>query len=373
MQRQHAFQRRYGQNPGGQAASQDGPKVYGKAPISFKSQAPPDLLPVGRQAAPSRAPPQIMPTDLPSAGVVQMGRRAGQSREPSRGSAVSMGDGFPPASSSNAGAFIPANAFSGARVGYYFSAGAMGLGYYQDKPTGGTAAGGRRKLTVVTPRQAPAAPPAAAQLASPLAPPQGMSKAQYARERWAAAQQWDEEQANKPGKVVAPWGQDPAPGDFMPPLPGGRAPLSPAEKIKADRKFGNDSDDDWASPISKNAQNQRAFAGLPADRSKQGMLPTSPISPIGPNPALIQEGAAYIRCIEKAGDVPGYEYLRGNQGLGYYIKDQGTNVAPEARPAAGKPLAGPGGRAPPRRAGGGGGGEIIGGGIASRHKPTDLW
>ena len=105
------------------------------------------------------------------------------SREPSRGSAVSMGDGFPPASSSNAGAFIPANAFSGARAGYYFSAGAMGLGYYQDKPTGGTAAGGRRKLTVVTPRQAPAAPPAAAQLASPLAPPQGMSKAQYARER----------------------------------------------------------------------------------------------------------------------------------------------------------------------------------------------
>ena len=48
---------------------------------------------------------------------------------------------------------------------------------------------------------------------------------------------------------------------------------------------------------------------------------------------LLHSGEAYVRCIKKQGDIPGYEYKRGDQGIGYY-RVEGVGP-PHKKPAAG--------------------------------------
>lgn len=55
------------------------------------------------------------------------------------------------------------------------------------------------------------------------------------------------------------------------------------------------------------------------------------------NMQILAEGAAYVRCVQDQGDIPGYVFQRGDQGLGYYRVGPARAGAPHQKPAAGAP------------------------------------
>jgi len=140
-------------------------------------------------------------------------------------------------------------------------------------------------------------------------------------------------------------------------------PPSPAQRIKAHRGgvpetpgeeragfvFAPLPDDDSALPNEALASPgdspaaPRQYGGPAARRLTHGrgqgeMRPQGGSGNVAQTPLpmhLFEEGAPYIRSVQNQCDMPGYEFKRGEHGIGYYRTTAGAVAAPHLKPAAG--------------------------------------
>lgn len=367
--------------------------------------------------------PRRPPVVVPKSGTIQNGRRASQSRDKNTQSAQ-FGSGYftdkkdgprappkPPVVAARPPAAVAApgknnhkslfeyadqqDAMAMASSGGAMSSAAMqpsgskpqkfdSLFEYADQQDALAASGGAMQLSGTNPKGLIITTPRR------RADEERQSKARIAKQRWDEACAREEAEAGKPSSQ-APWGED-------------EGPRSPAQRIKAHRgALPPLPDDDSAAPLpdtdseedvplrtgrrgvsarrlkdsrgqdkkqDKNSMNQQAMAQLAQNMTSQG-------APLRMD--LIQEGAPYVRSIQNQGDILGYDFKRGDQGIGYYR--QGGGSAPEMKPAAGSSTR------QTRGASSIGGGNAVSfprqrsqdsrssnaGGIGGKHKDTCIW